>query len=247
MVEIYPRAAILTAWFNAWRSGVVDGLASSEDLRADDPCHSHDGLLNGAGGGRRPLGETLAALPATTPARCALSVPGDPDGLPPLARRAAAAGQAMLVGLPDERTAVFSPTSLGDRRTLWHAEVVPGPLPATTSDVRTERLRMMELLPAAIATAESATLPGAPSTDVARKMAAAAAVPLPPGSAGSAVNLARTAASLLVIVDAALTVGLPPSNTEAEHVRSTLIPLGRAGRRALAVAFTFAGGADGSR
>jgi hypothetical protein len=215
-------------------------------LRTDDPCHTPAELLPGAGGGRRPLGETLAALPTTTAARCVLSVPGDPDGLPPQAHRGAQSGQAMVVGLPGRRTAVLSPTVLGGGRTVWHAEVVDGSPPPPTGDIRSERLRMMELLPEAVAAAERATLPDAESAEVARRMAEVATVPLPPGSAGSAVNLARTAASLLTIVDAALRDGLPPGHREADAVRSSLIPLGRAGRRALAVAFTCAGG-DGSR
>ncbi len=240
VVELYPRAAVLAAWFNAWQAQAVDGLADCPVVRPDDPFHGSDSQLPGWEPARMPLGSALAMLPAGSRAYCALPVPGDPAGMPlPVARRAADAGQAMLID-HDEGTVVVTPTSAAGGRTVWHATLAPRirpPLP----DVRSERLAIMELLTEAMETVQASTLPTADGRATARRVAGLATVPMPPGSAGAAVELARSSATLITVVTDALTA-LDARGGDAAKVTASLMPLGRAGRRALSTAFSAAGG-----
>jgi hypothetical protein len=240
VVELYPRAAVLTAWFNAWQAGAVDGLADCPVVRPDDPFHGSDTQLPGWEPARMPLGSALAMLPGESTATCALPVPGDPAGLPtPVARRAADAGQAMLIA-HSAGTIVVTPTSAAAGRTVWHATLSGRITPAPT-DLRTERLAIMELLTEAMEVVQAATLPAADGRATAHRVAGLATVPMPPGSAGAAVELARSSATLITVVTDALAT-LDQGSREVSKVAGSLVPLGRAGRRALATAFSAAGG-----
>lgn len=241
MVELYPRAAILTAWFNAISFGAVPDLTECPAALPTDPFHGSETGVPGWQHARLPLGTALAVLGDTGPAYCALPVPGDPGGLPAGAARATDAGQAMILPLPD-CSIVITPTSVAGERTVWQAtrtDVVPVP----TTDLRAERLRIMEFLADAVHAAAAATLPTRDPRDVEQHMHRLRHVPMPPGSAGAAVELARSSATLLAVVQGALAV-LPDHGTDAAAVRTALTPLGAAGRRALAVAFSQAGGPD---
>ncbi len=239
-MELYPRAAVLTSWFNAWQAGVVDGLAECPVVRPDDPFHGAEAGLPMWQHARLPLGTALSLLSTDSQAFAVLPVPGDPAGLPsPVAPRAADAGQAMMIPL-DHGTVVVTPTMTAEQRTVWHASLVRSRL-SLGGDVRSERLTVMELLADAVAIVESATLPITDGQATSRQVAGLAAVPMPPGSAGGAVELARSSATLLTIVAGAL-AALGRAGGDSAELRDALVPLGRAGRRALAVAFSRAGG-----
>jgi hypothetical protein len=241
VVELYPRAAVLTAWLNAMSARAVADLTDCPAAQPTDPFHGSEAGVPGWQHARMPLGAALAALAGTGPAFCALPVPGDAGGLPAGLPRAAGAGQAMIIPLRDAAI-VITPTSVAGDRTVWHAtRAAPVPMPST--DLRSERLRIMELLTEAVHTAAAATLPVADSRSVEHRLERLRRVPMPPGSAGAAVELARSSATLLAIVDGAVTA-LPDHGSDAAQVRSALTPLGAAGRRGLAVAFSQAGGPD---
>ncbi|MCB0914198.1 MAG: hypothetical protein KDC23_00635 [Actinobacteria bacterium] len=239
VVELYPRAAILAAWFNAWRAGAVDGLIDCPVVRPDDPFNGSDVDVPGWQTARLPLGAALSMLPGEAKAAVVLPVPGDPAGLPtPVVPRAADAGQAVLIPLAGGTVAI-TPTMAAEGRTVWHAGFVPttvGPV----GDIRSERLAIMELLTFAVSVVESATLPSADGRATSRRVAGLATVPMPPGSAGAAVELARSSATLITIVSDAL-ASVATRDRDAKLV-GALAPLGRAGRRGLAVAFSNAGG-----
>lgn len=239
VVELYPRAAVLTAWFNAMTSGAVPDLIDCPAAQPSDPFHGSEAGIPEWRDARLPLGAALALLTDVRPAHCALPVPGDLGGLPAGVPRAAGAGQAMLIPVPDA-TVVITPTSVAGGRTVWHATRAPA-VPPPVVDLRNERLQIMELLAEAVRTAADATLPAADGRSVEREVELLRRVPMPPGSAGAAVELARSSATLMTIVAGAL-AALPDHGADATRVRATLTPLGAAGRRALAVAFSCAGG-----
>lgn len=244
VVELYPRAAVLTAWFNAWSADAVDGLGDCPAARADDPVHTGEVTLPGWEPHRLPLGLALATV-LGTPATCALPVPGDAAGLPPAAVRALAAGQAMVLTGAEAAFALV-PTSAGTERTVWHATSIPVRAPAEPpgpSDIRSRRLLIMELMSDAMAIAQRAaptTRPDGADAELRRTLHHLSHVPMPPGSAGAAVELARSSASLLAIVSTA--VATLPATEESHEIRDALRPLGRAARESLAIAFSAAGG-----
>lgn len=232
----YPAAAIVTAW--------AKHIAVDPPPRFVPPMiDPHEPLLPAAASvpfwpeARLPLVAALQAVPSSWyPARCALPVPGDLGGLPAGAPRALAAGQAVILAEGDDAV-VISPMTVGGAR-MWTAERTANTpvAPAHLADVKREIMGAMEQ---AILVAESAVLPR-------REMSADLAaitetpVPLPPGTAAPVVALARQSATVLAIV-AAVMRHLDAS-AEAEAVAQALVPLGRAGRRGLSVAFTAAAG-----
>ena len=246
-VEVYPRAAVLTAWVNAVGVRAVDGLAECPVLDPGDPFSIGLSSANGAPDfawvpGRMTLGEAVATWPHREPAQCTLPVPGDVSGLPANAAGALAAGQAAVV--PSVHAAlVVWPSVAGDASTVWRA-IAGGPVARADLDVRHARLSVMDRLTEAVAHFD-ATGPVRSSRDeVARRMAALDVVPMPPESQPAAVALARLSAQLLVIVDAVLNpgtaAGSPPAVNQAarDQAKQALAPLGRVGRSALATAFS---------
>ena len=232
----YPVAAIVTAWANH--------IATDPPARFAPPLIGpHEHLLPAAAGvpfwpeARLPLAAALQAVPSSWyPARCALPVPGDLGGLPAGAPRARAAGQAVILSDGDEAI-VISPMTVGGAR-MWTAERTPNTpaAPARLADVKREIMGAMEQ---AIVVAESAVLPRQEmSTDLAA--IAEAPVPLPPGTAAPVVALARQSATVLAIVDAVMRH--LDAGSDAAAVREALVPLGRAGRQGLSVAFSASDG-----
>lgn len=281
----YPRAAILTAWVNAWVAGDVDGLASCPAVSPAAAVSAEVGGAWGAGGAGRdgdgadgvgaaegadgaastqpgvgsrrgpvglqlqPLGQTLALLVAEHGARlratALLPVAGDPAGLPPEARAARESGEVAVLsdGRPGDPHYVLFPATGGDRvMARWQMERAHVAPAALVTDLRTARLQIMELLPRVVALAESAG--GRPMSDGAlrERLRLLEGVPLPPGSAPAAVELARRSASLLAIVDAAAE-GLVRDPSRRAELMPELRPLAAAGRQALAAAFSGAVGA----
>ncbi len=237
VAELYPRAGILTAWLNAIEAGAVDGLAECPAIRPDEPFHAE---AAGAPAWNRltlTVGEALAcraadpALPAG-PARCALPVPGDVGGLPSGCPGALSVGQAMIVSDLTSSVVVW-PVGRG-----WHA-VRADPIPTYSDDVRSARLRVMTELATAVTVLEDATLPTARRSELNRRLVDLEVVPLPPGSAPAAVELARSSARLLAICDVVL-AGQTDRTAAATALHTTLDPLGRVGRAALATAFSMA-------
>lgn len=254
-VEVYPRAAVLTAWVNAIAAGAVDGLAECPVLDPSDPFSVGTRAIPatpdapGWLAGRWTLGEAVTAWPHRESAQCALPVPGDLAGLPADVPGALAAGQAVVVPGSDAAWVLW-PSVAGETGTIWRAATGP-PVARADRDVRHARLTVMARLTEAVAYFE-ATGPVRSSRDnVARRMAALDTVPMPPESDAAAVALARLSAQLLVIVDAVLnpypTVSdsrrvvdpsPAPGQTTHDQVAQTLAPLGRVGRSALATAFS---------
>lgn len=245
-VELYPRAGVLTAWFNAAqaaRTALALPPALPRVPRADDAFHGEEAELSAWPLARLELVPALDSLMRhlwasgvdAGPARCVLPVPGDPAGLPPGAARAAAAGQAMLVPITDGAL-VVSPTIAADGSAVWHAQRAPQAAP-WAPDVRAARLEINELLATAIAAIEDAALPAANGDLAQRRVAALAAPPLPPGSSADAVALARSSATLVAVVESALTAFDPAGSARAQ-LAALLVPLGAAGRRALATALS---------
>lgn len=257
----YPRAAILTAWVNAWAAGGVDGLASCPAVSPAAAVSAEVGAGAGAassapelprgpvGPQLQPLGQTLALLVAEYGTRlratALLPVPGDPAGLPPEARAARDSGEVAVLsdGRPGDPHYVLFPATGGDRAMArWRMERAYVAPAALVTDLRTARLQIMELLPRVVGLAESAG--GRPMSDAGlrERLRLLEEVPLPSGSAPAAVELARRSASLLAIVDAAAE-GLDGDPMRRAELMPELRPLATAGRQALAAAFSGAVGA----
>ncbi|MFM2437600.1 MAG: hypothetical protein RLZ55_411 [Actinomycetota bacterium] len=259
----YPRAAILTAWINAWVAGDVDGLASCPAVSPAAAVSTEVGPGSGAAraagqpASRRgplglqlqPLGQTLALLVAEHGAQLGatalLPVAGDPAGLPPDARAPRESGEVTVLsdGRPGDPQYVLFPATGGDRVTArWRLDRAHVASAAMVTDLRTARLQIMELLPRVVGLAESAG--GRPMSDGAlrERLRLLEEVPLPPGSAPAAVELARRSAALLAIVGAAAE-GLDGDPGRRAELLPQLRPLATAGRQALAAAFSRAVGA----
>ena len=228
----YPAAAAVTAWANHLAAGAPADFAPPL-IDPQEPLLPAAAAVPFWPEARLPLADALQAVPHSWfPARCALPVPGDLGGLPAGATRALAAGQALILSAGDD-TVVLSPMTVGGAR-MWTAERTPGTpvAPTRLADAKREIMGAMEQ---AILVAEAAVLPR-------RKMGADLAaitetpVPLPPGTAAEVVALARQAATVLTIVDAVMR-NLEPGS-DADAVRQALVPLGRAGRQGLSVAFS---------
>ncbi len=250
-VEVYPRAAVLTAWVNAVCAGVVDGLAECPALNPrdpfsaalDSPYSAHHPAWTFA---RMTLGEAVATWPTRASAQCALPVPGDVAGLPADAVAARSAGQALVVPGPDFALVVW-PSAAGDVTSVWRATTGMA-VARADRDIRHARQLVMERLTEAVASFEASGPVRSSREHVARRISALDAVPMPPESHPAAVSLARLSAQLLVIVDAALQPHAPntlpthdnPTNPTNPHDSTTraLAPLGRVGRAALATAFS---------
>lgn len=238
-ISPYPVAAILTSWANA-----AHGARWARDAHLGDIVNLDEPVLPSAAEvsfwpeARIPLGDALKVIPEQWwPARSALPVPGDLGGLPAGATKALSAGQAVVWSHSDN-SLVLSPISMpgGDR--MWWAErtsTVAAPPP----DQRQAARAIMVALEECVALAEAALLPRRmlASTEIAR--VSELPVPLPPGSAADTVALARQAATLVAIVDAAM--ASLPETSEAAEVRAALAPLGRAARVGLSVAFSAIG------
>lgn len=236
-VELYPRAAILTAWINAWAVGRVDGLIECPGVSPAAP------LLAPV---RQPLGQALALLIAEhgpdLHASALLPVPGDPAGLPPDARDARQAGQvvALTGGTPGRPAQLLFPaTSAPVRPTAWRAKDAHVAPAALATDLRAARLGIMDLLPGAVAVSDATGGRPLEQAELRDRLRRLETVPLPPGSASAAVDLARRSAALLAIVEAAAArLDADPGRRDA--LMAELRPLAAAGRRALAAAFSHA-------
>lgn len=234
----YPPAAVLTAWANAWHAGRTSADQPPDLFDLDEPVLAAAADTPFWPQARLPLGQALTAVPAAWwPARCCLPVPGDVGGLPAGAPRALSAGQA-VVWSDSKSSVVLSPMTMpgGDR--MWVAERAAASLTGTT-DRREANASIMQALERCVTLAESSLLPR-------RSMAADAVarmsempVPLPPGTEAAVVGLARQSATVVAIVSAAMS-GLPETS-EAAELREALVPLGRAARLGLSVAFSQTG------
>ena len=237
-VAPYPDAAILTAWANAWH----DGTVSTDHRRViglDEPVLAAAADAPFWPQARLSLRQALAAVgDSWWPAQCCLPVPGDLGGLPAGAHRALSAGQAVVWTHAGE-SVVLSPMAMpgGDR--MWVAERAA----ASTQwppDRREVNTAIMQALERCVTLAESSLLPRRESTAHTLARLSELPVPLPPGTEAAVVALARQSATVVAIVSAAV-ADLPPTS-EAAELREALVPLGRAARQGLSVAFSATGG-----
>ncbi len=237
VAEIYPRAGVLTSWLNAALDGRTD-VAMCPVLGGDNPFNGSATTFEDWQVARLQLREALDALlvKATGAARCVLPVPGDPGGLPAGLPIAAAAGQAVLVPV-DQGSLVLVPTSLRlDDAATWQG--LPGPgLPSYAADPRAARAEVLSQLTQAVEVLESLPSPSRDQGLLQQRLKRLDVVPLAPGSSGPAAELARLSARLLTIVAAAVPAA-DPGTSSGRAARELLVPLGRVGRAALAIAFS---------
>lgn len=238
-VAPYPAAAILTAWANALHHGTAPQNQHPRVINVDEPV-----LTAGADApfwpqARLPLGTALRAVPESWwPARCCLPVPGDLGGLPAGVPRALSAGQA-IVWTHSGESVVLSPMTMpgGDR--MWVAERASTSA-AALPDRREVKAAIMAALEQCVTLAESSLLPRRTMTAEAVATLAELPVPMPPGTDAATVALGRQSATLVAIVTTAMAA--LPETTEGAELRAALVPLGRAAREGLSVAFSASAG-----
>lgn len=234
-VSPYPPAAILTAWANAGQVGHLPSHRHTSQVRLDEPVLPAAAEKPFWPQARLPLGQALAAIPDSWwPARCCLPVPGDPGGLPAGAPRALSAGQAVVWSQAGE-SLVLSPLVMpgGDRMWLAEQAATETPHPGDQRDATRE---IMHALERCVTLAESSLLPRQLLASAAISQVSDLPVPLPPGAEGTTVALARQSATVVAIVSAAM--ASLPETSEAHQLREALVPLGRAARVGLSVAFS---------
>ena len=237
VAEIYPRAGVLASWLNAALDSRAD-VSLCPVVGGDNPFNGSATTVEEWQLARMQLREALSALlsKATGPARCVLPVPGDPGGLPAGLPTAAAAGQAVLVPV-DQGSLVLVPTSLQlDEAATWQG--LPGPgLTSYAADPRAARAEVLSQLTQAVEILESLPSPSRDQGLLRQRLQRLDLVPLAPGSSGPAAELARLSARLLTIVAAAIPAA-DPGTSSGRAARELLVPLGRVGRAALAIAFS---------
>lgn len=232
-VAPYPDAAVVTAWFNAYRDGVISAPLPAPGIGLEEPLITTEasGLMWSEA--RLPLGVALARLEWPERAWVALPVPGDVDGVPAGCPRALSAGQAMVLGGAD-RSLVLVPQRLTSGDRMWFA-VSAGGTTRRVPDVRTARQQIMSALEDAVLTAESRVLPLRGAAGAATRAVQQSPVPLPPGTAGNLVALASQSAMLVTLAEEFTRTEVGSTDGEVgAKVRS----LGRLGRHGLAVAFS---------
>lgn len=235
-VAPYPAAAVLTAWFNAFRSGILHAPLPADGLSAREPLITTEAQRPEWAHTRIPLGVALTALQWGEPAWVALPVPGDVSGVPAGCERAMAAGQAMVLGGRTESLVLVPHTLPGGDR-LWYA-VRAGSTSPQAVDVRTTRQQIMAALEDAVLVAEAAVLPARQSAATAARKVQNSAVPMPPRTPGTLVTLASQSAVLSVLATEYLNGSSPATPPD---VATRMQTLGRLGRQGLAVAFSAVG------
>lgn len=235
-VAPYPVAAVLTAWFNAFRTGLLPAPLPAGGVSAREPLITTDADRPEWMDTRIPLGAALQALQWHEPAWVALPVPGDVAGVPAGCERALAAGQAMVLGGRTESLVIVPHTLPGGDR-LWHAVRAGGTSPQAI-DVRTTRQHIMAALEDTVLAAEAAVLPAREASATVARTVQRTAVPMPPGTPGALVSLASQSAVLSALATEFLNASSPPPS---QGVAAKMQTLGRLGRQGLAVAFSAVG------
>ena len=233
-VGAYPPAAVATAWYNARRSMLVPLDTPMPGISDDEPLITAEANVAAWPDVRMPLGRALAALSTASGwASAVLPVPGDVHGIQ--SPRALAAGQALVIADGDD-VLVVAPEFLpgGDR--LWRACRVHSQR-LSLADLGSVKRHLMAALESAVVGAEQAALPVQRTSGSVTRAVQQLPVPMPPGTSAEIIALAAKAA-----ISVTLAGELLGSNDElSAEVRTTIDDLGRAGRHALAVAFSLAG------
>lgn len=235
VVEIYPRAGVLSAWTNAAISGAQLQLPA-----ANGNWNPADVVTNSAGFMGLPVRCTLAELlpellPHATRAQLALTSPGDHSGIPADVPQAARHGQACLFVLR-HGSVVLWPTVINPHhvpaRTLWQLAVSDKQLPPPVRLSEAERMVAQAL----VLTANQIRQPVADVQVAAEVRAAWQQLPPPPLPPQNprAHRVADQAARLLLAVEV---LSNHQSFADAA-LRPELLELGVAGRRALVSAMS---------
>lgn len=235
-VAPYPVAGVLTAWFNAFKSGAIRSMFPAPGISEREPLITTEADIPAWEDTRISLGDALPGLDWGEPGWVALPVPGDVAGVPAGCTRALLAGQAMVLGSRSDSLVLVPHTLPGGDR-LWHA-VRAGAVAPYAPDVRAIRQQIMVALEDAALTAEAAVMPVRDAAATTARRVQSSPVPMPPGTSGALVSLASQSAVLTVLAETFLNGNSVP---DSDSVATKVQTLGRLGRHGLAVAFSTVG------
>jgi hypothetical protein len=230
-----PVSAVLAWWGTAWLRGDVVPDLVLDAVIGDDATHAVTGLPGEDGTVTLLSGLAAVRASGATALGCAVPTPGDPVGLGgPAAFNAAAleAGEAVVAaggGLG------LVPTRVG-AAVVWQVYAAG---PRSLSDVgEADRELRSALLESANRLAALDVARWRPEVaDELLDLRHPRPVPAPPGIPGRCLDLAGRGLQAMTIVDLALADdGAAVSASEIAQRRAALVPLDRAGRRALVAA-----------